>query len=61
VQGVQGDPTTVNGKTGASITLDAADVGAVASTDIATIWYGTAAEYAAIDPKDSNTLYVVSA
>lgn len=27
--GPQGDPTTVNGKTGASITLDAADVGAL--------------------------------
>jgi hypothetical protein len=31
VQGPQGDPTTVNGKTGASITLDATDVGADAS------------------------------
>jgi Major tropism determinant N-terminal domain len=30
-QGPQGDPTTVNGHTGATITLDAADVGAVPS------------------------------
>jgi hypothetical protein len=32
-QGPQGDPTTVNGKTGASITLDAGDVGAIPATD----------------------------
>ena len=35
-QGPQGDPTTVNGKTGASITLTAADVGAAASTHAST-------------------------
>lgn len=32
VQGPQGDPTTVNGKTGTSITLTASDVGAIATT-----------------------------
>jgi hypothetical protein len=33
-QGPQGDPTTVNGKTGASITLTASDVGAAPSSGI---------------------------
>lgn len=32
VQGPQGDPTTVNGKTGATITLTASDVGAIATS-----------------------------
>jgi hypothetical protein len=34
MQGPQGNPTTVNGKTGASITLTASDVGAVASSSV---------------------------
>lgn len=34
MQGPQGNPTTVNGKTGSSITLDAADVGAVATSAV---------------------------
>src|SRR5580698_716888 len=37
MQGPQGNPTTVNGHTGASITLDAADVGAVATTAVGAV------------------------
>jgi len=42
--GPPGEPTTVNGKSGPSITLTAEDVGALASTDFDLIDCGTSTE-----------------
>lgn len=44
IMGPQGNPTTVNGKTGESIILTAEDVGALASTDFDLIDCGTSTE-----------------
>ncbi len=57
-QGPQGLPTTVNGKTGSSITLNAADVGARANTwlptaaDIGTMTYDTSIDTAGLNILD---------
>lgn len=44
IKGPQGNPTTVNGKTGESITLTAEDVGALTSADFDLIDCGTSSE-----------------
>ena len=44
IKGPQGNPTTINGKTGESITLTAEDVGALSSADFDLIDCGTSTE-----------------